>query len=82
MLMKSYPLGMLHHRRLSTCGVGVILQDYNTCTLPHTKYYDLEAYEKKKAARAAKKGVDPKVCACDIMMMCPDCGDVNAARYK
>ena len=40
------------------------LQDFNTCTLPHTKYYDLDAYEKKKAARAAKKGVDPKVCLC------------------
>jgi hypothetical protein len=37
------------------------LQDFNTCTLPHAKYYDLEAYENKKAAKAAKKGVDPQV---------------------
>ncbi len=37
-----------------------MLQDYNTSTLPHVKFYDLDAYEKRKAAKAAKKGVDPK----------------------
>lgn len=38
-------------------------QDYNTSTLPHVKFYDLEAYEKRKAAKAAKKGIDPKASA-------------------
>lgn len=28
-------------------------EDYNTCTLPHEKYYDLEAWEKAQAAGAA-----------------------------
>ncbi|PNH09503.1 hypothetical protein TSOC_003861 [Tetrabaena socialis] len=38
------------------------MEDYNTGTLPHRKYYDLEAYERAKAAKAAAKGekVGPK----------------------
>ncbi|KAG2500043.1 hypothetical protein HYH03_002323 [Edaphochlamys debaryana] len=32
------------------------MEDYNTGTLPHRKYYDLEAYERAKAAKAAAKG--------------------------
>ncbi|KAG1676256.1 hypothetical protein FOA52_006474 [Chlamydomonas sp. UWO 241] len=32
------------------------IEDYNTGTLPHRKYYNLEAYEKYKAAKAAAKG--------------------------
>ena len=56
-------------------------QDYNTCTLPHTKYYDLEVYEKKKAARAAKKGVDPKVwLCCDSMTTHSECSNSILAR--
>jgi hypothetical protein len=31
-------------------------EDYNTGTLPHRKYYDMDAYEARKAAKAAKKG--------------------------
>ena len=34
------------------------MEDYNTGTLPHKKYYDLIAYEKKKALRAAEDGSD------------------------
>ena len=34
------------------------MEDYNTGTLPHKKYYDLVAYEKKKALRAAEDGSD------------------------
>ncbi|GLC44339.1 hypothetical protein PLESTB_000480600 [Pleodorina starrii] len=32
------------------------MEDYNTGTLPHRKYYDLEAYERALAAKAAAKG--------------------------
>jgi len=32
------------------------IEDYNTGTLPHRKYYNLEAYEKYKAAKRAAKG--------------------------
>lgn len=32
------------------------MEDYNTGTLVHRKYYDLEAYERAKAAKAAAKG--------------------------
>ncbi|GIL42716.1 hypothetical protein Vafri_652 [Volvox africanus] len=32
------------------------MEDYNTGTLPHRKYYDLEAYERARAAKAAAKG--------------------------
>ena len=34
------------------------MEDYNTGTLPHKKYYDLIAYEKKKALRAVEDGSD------------------------
>ena len=34
------------------------MEDYNTGTLPHKKYYDLIAYDKKKALRAAEDGSD------------------------
>ena len=33
------------------------MEDYNTATLPHRKYYDLEAYEREKAMKAARKGL-------------------------
>lgn len=32
------------------------MEDYNTGTLPHKKYYDLDLYEKKRALKAAKSG--------------------------
>ena len=32
------------------------MEDFNTSTLPHKKYYDLDAYERRRAAKAAKKG--------------------------
>ena len=32
------------------------MEDFNTGTLPHKKYYDLDAYERRRAAKAAKKG--------------------------
>jgi hypothetical protein len=33
------------------------MEDYNTATLPHRKYYDLELYERQRAAKAARKGI-------------------------
>eukprot|EP00887_Chlorella_sp_A99_P003746 scaffold7.g3746.t1 len=32
------------------------MEEYNTATLPHRKYYDLEVYERARAAKAARKG--------------------------
>ncbi|KAK9836123.1 hypothetical protein WJX81_003270 [Elliptochloris bilobata] len=32
------------------------MEDFNTGTLPHKKYYDLDAYERRRAVKAAKKG--------------------------
>ena len=32
------------------------MEDYNTGTLPHRKYYDLMAYAQQQAMKAAKKG--------------------------
>ncbi len=32
------------------------MEDYNTGTLPHKKYYDLMAYAQQQAMKAAKKG--------------------------
>lgn len=32
------------------------MEDFNTGTLPHKKYYDLDAYARQKALQAAKKG--------------------------
>ena len=33
------------------------IEDYNTASLPHRKYYNLEAYEKYKAAKRAARGI-------------------------
>lgn len=33
------------------------MEEYNTASLPHKKYYNLELYEKQQAARAARKGI-------------------------
>lgn len=33
------------------------IEDYNTGTLPHKKYYNLESYHKYKEAKAAAKGL-------------------------
>ncbi len=32
------------------------IEDYNTGTLSHKKYYDLDLYERKRALKAAKRG--------------------------
>ena len=32
------------------------MEDFNTGTLPHKKYYDLDVYERRRAAKAAKRG--------------------------
>ncbi|KAL4450751.1 hypothetical protein ABPG77_001107 [Micractinium sp. CCAP 211/92] len=32
------------------------MEEYNTATLPHKKFYDLELYEKQQAAKAVRKG--------------------------
>jgi hypothetical protein len=31
------------------------MEDFNTGTLPHRKYYNLEVYERRRAEKAAKK---------------------------
>lgn len=31
------------------------MEDFNTGTLPHRKYYNLELYERRRAEKAAKK---------------------------
>eukprot|EP00798_Chlamydomonas_sp_ICE-L_P013139 gene13140-3462_t len=33
-----------------------VMEDFNTGTMPHRKYYNLEVYQREKEARAAKKG--------------------------
>ena len=38
------------------------MEDFNTGTLPHKKYYDLDAYARQKALKAAKKGRSAAVC--------------------
>lgn len=38
------------------CTNRTFCEDHNTGTLPHKKYYDLAAYEKRRALKAAKKG--------------------------
>ena len=38
------------------------VEDFNTSTLPHRKFYNLEFYHQEKAARARKKG-QSVVCA-------------------
>lgn len=32
------------------------MEDYNTATLPHKKFYDLDLYERRRLMKAAKKG--------------------------
>lgn len=39
------------------------IEEYNTATLPHKKYYDLDLYERRRALKAAKKGVPLAVSA-------------------
>jgi hypothetical protein len=34
------------------------MEDYNTATLPHRKYYDLEAYERQRAAKTGGASLD------------------------
>lgn len=40
------------------------MEDYNTGTLPHKKYYDLMAYAHQQAIKAAKKGRSAGVSCC------------------
>lgn len=32
------------------------MEEFNTATLPHKKYYNLEVYERERAMKAAKRG--------------------------
>jgi hypothetical protein len=41
--------------KLSRAYYRVCHQDFNTATLPHEKYYNLDIYERKKASQAAAK---------------------------
>lgn len=40
------------------CACRTFIEDYNTGTLPNRKYYDLAAYERKKALKARESGSD------------------------
>ena len=42
------------------------MEDFNTITLPHRKFYNLAFYEQERAAKAAKKG-KPVVRTCMSM---------------
>jgi hypothetical protein len=48
------------------------MEDFNTGTLPHKKYYDLDAYERRRAAKAASKGAaavrPPEAAACALWL--------------
>ena len=43
------------------------MEDYNTGTLPHRKYYDLMAYAQHQAIKAAKKGRSAGVGICLVL---------------
>ena len=49
------------------------MEDYNTGTLPHRKYYDLMAFAREKALRAAKKGKDAGVSVTALRNACCAC---------
>ena len=36
--------------------LGEFMEEFNTATLPHKKYYNLEVYERERAMKAAKRG--------------------------
>lgn len=44
------------------------VEDFNTGTLPHRKYYNLELYERRRAEKAAKKN-KPLVRAFDLLLL-------------
>ncbi len=44
------------------------MEDYNTGTLPHKKYYDLMAYAQQQAMKAAKKGRSSGVSLCHLAL--------------
>lgn len=44
------------------------MEDYNTGTLPHRKYYDLDAYARQKALKSAKRGKAAAVSLLSNMM--------------
>jgi hypothetical protein len=46
------------------------MEDFNTGTLPHKKYYNLDLYEQRRAEKAAKKGrPQVRLCVCVYMHM-------------
>ena len=48
---------LFHFREHCTCNADrTYMEDFNTGTLPHKKYYDLDVYERRRAAKAAKRG--------------------------
>lgn len=47
------------------------MEDYNTGTFPHRKYYDLDAYEAEKAIKAAKRQ-KPLVSLHFALLLCGD----------
>lgn len=56
------------------------MEDYNTGTLPHRKYYDLAAHEKKRALQAQGDGSDEVIarpCSCSPpgCFVCCTCGE-------
>lgn len=48
------------------------MEDFNTGTLPHRKYYNVDAYEAEKAAKAAKrqKPLVRLLCICQLAIQC------------
>jgi len=44
------------------------MEDYNTGTLPHKKYYDLMAYAQQQALKAVKKGKSTGVSFCHLCL--------------
>ena len=47
----------------------LFIQDYNTATLPHRKYYDLQAHHLRVAAKEAAAGGPPKAAEVDFSKM-------------
>ena len=49
------------------------VEDFNTCTLPHKKYYDLRAWEvadhNKKAQKHSSK-LKKEVCVTNLLLLC------------
>ncbi|ETN00877.1 hypothetical protein PPTG_17761 [Phytophthora nicotianae INRA-310] len=48
--------------------VKVYMKDYNTCTLPHEEYYDIEKYEMKRYHKQQRKAYAKQKNASDITL--------------